>query len=93
MLLHVLALCELRIEFGSELREIGDSAFHVSRPKSVIIPSSVEIMGKYCFANCKVLNEIRFESESQLKASGESGFHVNRPKSVIVPSSVEIIGG
>jgi hypothetical protein len=52
---------------GCRLREIGEKAFSNANLKSISLPSSVEILGDRCFANCGYLATVTFEEPSRLK--------------------------
>jgi hypothetical protein len=59
--------------------------------QSVIIPSSIEILCKFCFSECKSLSSITFESGSHLQRIEESTFSLSGLTSIVIPSSVEIL--
>jgi hypothetical protein len=40
----------------------------------IIIPSSVEVLGRYCFAACKSLSSVTFESGSRLREVDRDAF-------------------
>jgi hypothetical protein len=47
---------------------IGESAFRATWVSKIEIPSSVQILGEFCFDECKSLCEVVFMPNSQLKA-------------------------
>jgi hypothetical protein len=59
--------------------------------KSIIIPSSVEVLGEFCFSNCHSLSSITFESDSHLQRIEKSAFSSSGLKSIVIPSSVEVL--
>jgi hypothetical protein len=73
------------------LNRMEESAFASSGLKSIIIPSSVEILCKSCFASCESLESVLFENDSKLQRIGEAAFYTSGLKSIIIPSSVEIL--
>jgi hypothetical protein len=78
-------------ENDSKLIRIDESAFSHSGLKSIIIPSSVEILCQSCFRYCRSLESIIFENDSKLIRIGELAFSESGLKSIIIPSSVEIL--
>jgi hypothetical protein len=64
----------LTFETGSVLREIGESVFPQRRLKSIVIPASVEVIGKKAFRGCKSLASVTFEDESNLLEVGGGAF-------------------
>jgi hypothetical protein len=50
----------------SQLIRIESDAFSCSSLQSIVIPSSVEILGSSCFSRCESLSSISFESNSRL---------------------------
>jgi hypothetical protein len=54
-------------EANSALREIGESAFGGSRLKSIVIPATVEVMGKGAFWACHSLETATFEANTALR--------------------------
>jgi hypothetical protein len=86
------------IEFdnGSNLIRIEESAFSSSGLKSIVIPSSVEILGKSCFGHCQSLESIIFENDSKLVRIEEEAFYhaqfgIHRLKSIVIPQCIEDI--
>jgi hypothetical protein len=82
------------ISFESHLRliRIESDAFSFSSLQSIVIPSSVEILGPSCFAYCKSLSSISFESNSRLMRIESDAFSESSLQSIVIPSNVEIIG-
>jgi hypothetical protein len=56
----------------------------------IAIPSSVEFIGKYCFALCLSLCEITFESGQNLQIHG-TAFEATNLKDICIPLNVEFI--
>jgi hypothetical protein len=68
----------VRFESGSRLERIEESAFCLSGLKSILIPSSVVILGKWSFSVCKSLESVTFESGSRLERIEKSMFERSR---------------
>jgi hypothetical protein len=60
--------------------------------KSIEIPSSVVVLGKWSFYECKSLESVTFESGSRLERIEESAFSWSGLKSIEIPSSVILLG-
>jgi hypothetical protein len=58
----------------------------------IIIPSSVEILGGWCFSECRLLSSVTFESGSKLSRIEQQAFNQTGLIEIILPSSVEILG-
>jgi hypothetical protein len=73
---------------------IEKNAFYDCRSlKSICIPSSVEEVGKSCFAYCWSLRTVTFARESKLRLIEKEAFdECPSLKSVPVPASVEVVG-
>jgi hypothetical protein len=59
---------------------------------NIVIPSSVEVLGEWCFSNCESLSSVIFESGSILSRIEEYAFYRTGLIEMIVPSSVEVLG-
>jgi hypothetical protein len=59
---------------------------------SIVIPSSVVVLGKSSFAYCWLLESVTFESGSQLERIDEKAFFKSGLKSIEIPSSVVALG-
>jgi hypothetical protein len=59
--------------------------------KSVVIPSSIEMLCKFCFYWCKSLSSNLFEPGSHLQRIEELAFWPSALISIIIPSSVEVL--
>jgi hypothetical protein len=59
---------------------------------SVVIPSSVVVMGKQSFYRFESLESVTFESGSRLEQSEESAFRRSGLRSISIPSSVVVLG-
>jgi hypothetical protein len=72
-------------ERDSLLEGIRDSGFRESGLKSIVIPSSVVVLGKMCFYGCKSLESVTFESGSRLERIEECAFSGSGLKSIENP--------
>jgi hypothetical protein len=68
------SLESVTFESGSRLERIEESAFLESRLKSILIPSSVVVLGRESFYQCKSLESVTFESGSRLDQIEGSAF-------------------
>jgi hypothetical protein len=84
------SLSSLTFEFGSQLRQIGGSAFcGCYSLRWVFIPSSVEILGEKCFSGCSLLSICDFEQFSHLNRIETEVFSCCASLSSLwIPSSV-----
>jgi hypothetical protein len=82
----------ISFESNSRLLRIESDAFSRSSLQSIVIPSSVEILGSSCFSECKSLSSISFESHSRLLRIASDAFSKSSLQSIVIPSSVEILG-
>jgi hypothetical protein len=64
------------------LTRIESSAFYGSSLQSILIPSSVQILGSGCFSSCKSLSSISFDHPSQFDAQNFV---------VILPSTIRFV--
>jgi hypothetical protein len=69
-------------EGTSRLGRIEESAFYKSGLKSIVIPSSIVELGKWCFSGCKLLTSVTFESGHRLERIDESVFSESALKSI-----------
>jgi hypothetical protein len=84
-------------ERDSSLEGICDSGFRESELRSIVVPSSVVVLGKESFHGCRSLESVTFESGSRLERIERSAFSgtvifSNKLKSVLIPSSVVVLG-
>jgi hypothetical protein len=86
---------------GSRLERIDVSAFSCmdlacrasrSRLKSIVIPSSVVVLGAWSFAGHRSLEWVRFEARSQLERIEAHAFSETGLRSIVIPSSVILLG-
>jgi hypothetical protein len=77
---------------GSRLERIDREAFSSCGLKSIVIPSSVVVVGKHSFFLCKPLTSVAFESGSRLELIDECAFSKTGLKSIVIPSSVIVLG-
>jgi hypothetical protein len=79
-------------ERDSSLEGIWKSGFRGSELQSIVVPSSVVVLGKDSFYRCNRLELVIFESGSRLERIEESAFCRSGLKSIEIPSSVVILG-
>jgi hypothetical protein len=61
--------------------------------REVIVPMTVEVLGRSCFQSCHHIESVVFENGSQLRLIGAAAFSgCGFLTSIAIPSSVEIIG-
>jgi hypothetical protein len=60
--------------------------------RSVVIPSSIVVLGKKSFYEFESLESVTFESGSRLERIEESAFRGSGLKSILIPSSVVVLG-
>jgi hypothetical protein len=60
--------------------------------RSIVIPSSVVVLGEWSFSWCKSLESVTFESGSRLERIEESAFYCTGLKSIEIPSPVVVLG-
>lgn len=79
-----------KVEFGHELKSIGNYAFAHTSLKNITIPDSVTYIGDYAFSCCS------FESivipDSLTSVNDYAFSYCNKLKTVIIPDSVTKIG-
>ena len=82
------------VAFGesSQLKTIGQDAFHDCALQSVEIPASVETIENSAFKGCSELTNVTFGERSQLKTIGSNAFRGTVLQSVEIPASVKTIG-
>jgi hypothetical protein len=81
-------------ENGSKLREIGELAFSGCKClESFNGPSSVETLGRCCFAECSRLTTVTFAENSRLKTIGKLAFSKSGLDSITIPAATEEIDG
>jgi uncharacterized membrane protein YqaE (UPF0057 family) len=85
-------LSVVTFERGSRIEKIEKSAFSRTELKSIMIPSSVVVLGKGCFSWCNSLESVQFESDSRLERIEEFAFRWSELRSIVIPSSVVILG-
>jgi hypothetical protein len=86
------AVHEAVFERGSELEKIAESGFRESQLKSIVIPSSVLILGESSFRACDWLRSVVFEHGSRLERIGKWAFKESGLRSIVIPSSVRVFG-
>jgi hypothetical protein len=75
------------------LIRIESKAFYNSSLESIVIPSTVEILGSNCFSFCESLSSITFESNSHLTRIESETFFYSSFQSIVIPRSVQFIDG
>jgi hypothetical protein len=75
------------------LERIEEYTFHGSGLRSILIPSSVVVLGGLSLRWCNILEFVRFENGSRLERIEESAFHESRLKSIDIPGSATFIDG
>lgn len=88
-----LQLEELVFETGSELEELGSSAFHRTSIASLVIPASVKLIRSKCFCHCHNLCSVEFESGSRLRRLGYKAFGHAKITEFSFPQHLCKIGG
>jgi hypothetical protein len=79
-------------ERRSSLERIFYSGFRRSGLKSIVLPSSVVILGQSSFDACISLESVTFESGSRLERIEDAAFYESGLKSIVIPSSVVVLG-
>jgi hypothetical protein len=80
--------------FGSSHLIIGNQSFPTHSSSAIILSRSVEIIGSYCFADCRTLMNLNFESGSKLTRIGRLAFqNCSLLRSIVIPASVTTICG
>jgi hypothetical protein len=64
----------MTFETGSRLERIEAQALSWTGLKSIVIPSSVVVLGKKSFDGCKSLKSVTFENGSRLERIGKFAF-------------------
>jgi hypothetical protein len=70
---------------------IDEWVFSFGGLKSILIPSSVDVLGQSSFFQCKSLESVTFENCSRLERIEESAFSWSGLKSIVTPS-VDFLG-
>jgi hypothetical protein len=71
--------------------EVRSLVWVIGSPDSIVIPSSIEELGRHCCA-WKELRTVEFERDSNLRSIGRFAFvFCSSLKSILIPSSVEVI--
>jgi hypothetical protein len=78
-------------ETGSRLERIKDSAFSGSGLKSIVIPSSVLVLGIESFRDCSSLESVSFETGSRLERIEKWAFARSGLTSVVIPNGVSFV--
>jgi hypothetical protein len=77
---------------GCQLGLMDEKAFYWTGLKSIVIPSSVVVLGRGSFAECKSFESVTFDSGSQLERIDDMAFSGSGLKSIVIPSSVVVLG-
>lgn len=88
------SLAQVKFEEGSIIKKIGSSAFEDTIIDDLIIPKSVQEIGKECFMNLsnKCLRTVSFEEGTNIKKLGDRAFYYSNIRKFVIPKSVEEIG-
>jgi hypothetical protein len=87
------SLESVTFESGSRMERIEEYVFYESGLKSILIPSSVFVLGNWSFRECNSLESVIFESGSRLERIGECAFYKSGLQSIEIPGRVTFIGG
>jgi hypothetical protein len=60
--------------------------------KSIVLPTSVEVIGEGAFQKCKMVETVIFEANSAAREIGKYGFGESGLNIIVIPTSVEVIG-
>jgi hypothetical protein len=78
---------ELLVDF-----EVRSLVLAIGSPESIVIPSTIETLGQFCFCWNDELRTVEFESDSILRSIGHSAFlGCKSLESICIPSSVEVL--
>lgn len=81
------------VNIRETIRIIGFYSFYSNKCiRSVVIPSSVEVINSFSFNNCSNLEEVKFSHNSHLKTIGRSAFSKTSISLFNFPAAVEEIG-
>ena len=83
-----LYLRQIEFEKGSQLQEIGYSAFYESSLIKIEFPSSLKRICKDSFFFCKNLSTVVFPKDSELQVIEEDSFSATKIDSITIPSKV-----
>ena len=75
---------------GYQVTVIGDQALYRSSITSVVIPSTVKIIGKQAFAECAKMSDVNLPES--LETIGESAFYHSGIQKVVLPTGVKTVG-
>jgi hypothetical protein len=79
-------------ERGSGLEKIEDKSFYQSQMRSIVIPSSIVVLGRLSFCMCRSLESVTFEAGSRLERIEEAAFAATALGYVVIPASVAVLG-
>ena len=84
---------EVKFNQDSQLQNIDDKAFYISKIKKIILPNSVEFIGNQAFSFCEHLSEFVIQEESNLQTIGHEAFSKTiKLKKIFIPKHVDLIG-
>jgi hypothetical protein len=75
-------------EDNSHLSEIAERAFSSTEVEIIVLPSSLEIIGRSAFALCSKLSNVAFEDDSKLKRIEERAFSSTALTEMHIPAAV-----
>jgi hypothetical protein len=86
----VRSIASIKFETGAKLQRIEELVFAKGGLKSIVVPSSIEVLCESCFSGCEALSPITFQSDSHLRRTEISAFGWSGLHSIIIPSSVDM---
>jgi hypothetical protein len=78
---------------GSQLERIENSALVGTGFKSIVLPDSIQILGRSCFRDVRSFVTVNVGCQSRLGRIEELTFAGSGLKQIILPHSVELIDG
>ena len=72
---------------GSKVNTIEDEAFSHSSIKTIEIPSSITMIGKYAFSDCKVLETVTFAAGGSTCKVGKGVFTFTAIETIEIPTT------
>jgi hypothetical protein len=84
------AISTVSFEADCGVRRFGDRAFCNSSLRSIVVPSSVEVIESGCFWGCTELSIVAFEPNSRLSSFGEQVFACcTSLKRIALPAAIQ----
>jgi hypothetical protein len=85
------SLSSVTFDPDTKVSRFDPYAFCKSGLTSIHIPSSVEVISKYCFSKCKSLASVTFDSDTKVSQFDGHAFRRSGLTSIHIPSSVQVI--